>query len=578
MVRKSTADAPPKIAIYARKSKATETGKSIENQITKCRQYALAKLNAAESDLIIFQDYGLSGFYADRPAYQNMMTAILTGNISAVLCYKIDRISRKTLDLLNFIELLKQKNIAFISCTDDIDTQSKTGKIMLSLLASIAEFERDIITERITDNLYELAKEGRWLGGVTPMGYQSVPHHTYQNGKKLISHDLKLIQEEAAVIQQLYALFLKTRSLKQTATQLREKGICTRKKQPYTPKAIKSILENPVYAIADTASYQYIKEQHIPLYAEQTQFDGKRGLLAYNKTHQTKEPDSNQQGIYKRTHQKQELSRWIVTVGQHQGIISGTEWVCAQAILKENQNKYCRPKETSKALLSGKMRCPICQGDTYVRTYSNRYTTDGDLKYTYVCKEKYKDHTACPHSPNIPGNEFDKIVWLKLTDVCCKQTQGYLNTIQEQLQQEQKHLSLPEESPHTQQEKEIYKLTQAIEQQIMNVRTAAENIRPLLLTDISQMQEKKEFLQNQYATQQQCAMLASQQKKVVLSQRKKQLLSWLFHPQAFWQKANSQFISTLALFPQTFIQHISIDQTQKKIFLFLQKENASCHE
>ena len=567
-----------KIAIYARKSKASETGKSIENQISKCRQYALAKLNAEENDFIIFQDYGLSGFYADRPAYQNMMTAILAGHISAVLCYKIDRISRKTLDLLNFIELLRQKNIAFISCTDDIDTQSKTGKIMLSLLASIAEFERDIITERITDNLYELAKEGRWLGGATPMGYQSIPRYTYQNGKKRVSHDLKLIPEEAAVIRELYATFLKTHSLKQTADCLREKGFYTRKKQPYTAKAIKSILENPVYAVADAASYRYIQAQQIPLYAAETRFDGKHGLLAYNKTHQSKEPAPHQQGAYKRRHQKQALSRWIVTIGNHPGIVPGVQWVRAQTILKQNQNKYCRPKETSHALLSEKIRCPVCHGNTYVRTYSNRYTADGVLKYAYICKEKYHNHKTCPHSPNIPGNALDKILWLELAQACQKPKESYLALIQNQLQQEIKQLPPQEPTPAVQLQQEIGNLSKAITQQIMNARTAAANIRPLLLTDISQMQQKKETLQNQYVALQQSANLARQEKTTALTPEKEQVLSCLFSPQIFWQSAYSQQASLLAPLPQTFIQCITIDPKEKKISVFLQKENASDYQ
>ena len=193
-----------KIAIYARKSKATETGKSIENQIKKCTAYAEAKLNAQSQELQIYTDYGLSGFYEDRPAYQKMLSDIQRGAISAVLCYKMDRISRRTIDLLNFIELLKQKQIAFISCTDDIDTQSKTGKIMISLLASIAEFERDIITERITDNLYELAKEGRWLGGNPPTGFGSRSEYTFHQGKKHISHHLAILPQEICTIQQIF--------------------------------------------------------------------------------------------------------------------------------------------------------------------------------------------------------------------------------------------------------------------------------------------------------------------------------------------------------------------------------------
>ena len=76
-----------KIAIYARKSKITETGKSIENQITKCKSYAEYKLEASDDDILVYQDEGLSGFYSDRPQYMQMLQDIRAGKIKAVVCY-----------------------------------------------------------------------------------------------------------------------------------------------------------------------------------------------------------------------------------------------------------------------------------------------------------------------------------------------------------------------------------------------------------------------------------------------------------------------------------------------------------
>ena len=147
-----------KIAVYARKSKITETGKSIEIQKEKCISLACAQFDVAEEDILIYEDEGKSGFYADRPQYKRMLRDIENNKIKAVICYKIDRISRRTVDLLNLVQQMDQKGISFISVSDrELDTSSRTGKIMISLLSAIAEFERDIIAERISDNMYELA-------------------------------------------------------------------------------------------------------------------------------------------------------------------------------------------------------------------------------------------------------------------------------------------------------------------------------------------------------------------------------------------------------------------------------------
>lgn len=450
---------------------------------------------------------------------------------------------------------------------------------MLSLLASIAEFERDIITERITDNLYELAKEGRWLGGNTPLGYKSEPCYTYTNGKKSVSHDLKIIPEEAAIVHKIYETFCKTRSLARTATYLQENQFYTRKKQPFTTKAIKSILSNPVYAIADTASVTYLQQQNISLYVNQaqcSQCNEKNGFLAYNKTHQTKKPDCKKQGVYKRTHQKQENANWIVTTGKHTGIIPGSEWVRTQTILQDNKNKYRRPKQTSNSLLSEKVRCPICQGLTYVRAYSNRYTPEGHLKYAYVCKEKYQNHTTCPHSPNLPGNQLDKMVWLALAKACCTPIANYKKEINHFLQQAEKSLTQPaQDNRKVQLEKEIKKLSQAIENQITNARTAAENIRPLLLADISQMQQEKEKLETQNRKANLCTTHCKTKEISLLPQRKKELLSYLFQPEFLWQRKYPQQADVFCQLPQAFVHHISIDPETKTISVFMQKENAA---
>lgn len=564
---------PPKIAIYARKSKATETGKSIENQIAKCTQYAIAKLNAQEEDLLIYQDYGLSGFYEDRPAYQKMLRDIQFGKISAVLCYKMDRISRKTLDLLNFIENLKQKNIAFISCTDDIDTQSKTGKIMISLLASIAEFERDIITERITDNLYELAKEGRWLGGTTPTGFHSISRHTVYNGKKLVSHHLEVIPQEVETIRQIFSVFLQTCSLTQTAEYLKNQGIRSKNKELYHPKTIKNILQNPVYAAADSNIRHYFAEKGIPIYSPKEKFTGEHGLLAYNKTWQKKQPNRQKPGTYLKQVKPKEPAAWIITVGEHPGIIPGNQWIAAQTILNANKNKYHRPKEQSKAMLAGKVICPICQGATYVRSQSNRYTETGNLKYSYICKQKYLTHANCPESPNIPGNDLDKVVFLALFSAATQNKQAMKKQCLEQIEKFRKN-NLSDHGHNTKEADiaaQIALLEKGIQQQITNLRTAPEAIKPLFMQDIEQMEQEKQQWQQQWESLQQ--KKKEKQQQLTIASLQKQILTFLSTPEIFWQHFYLQQNARLLDFAHQIIDTVAVDTSRQILYITCKMPN-----
>lgn len=106
-----------KIAIYVRKSKITEQGNSIEVQIEKCRRYAYYRYDAKDEDFIIYSDEGLSGFYSDRPGYLRMLSDIDAGRIGAVVCYKYDRISRRTADLSGLVEKLNDRKIEFAAAS-----------------------------------------------------------------------------------------------------------------------------------------------------------------------------------------------------------------------------------------------------------------------------------------------------------------------------------------------------------------------------------------------------------------------------------------------------------------------------
>jgi len=475
-----------KIAIYARKSKITETGKSIENQISKCKSYADLKFDAHDEDILVYQDEGLSGFYSDRPQYMQMLQDIKDNKIQAVICYKFDRISRRTLDLLNMVEQLKQKKIAFISCTDEVDTSSKTGKIIMSLLASIAEFERDIIAERISDNMYELAKEGRWLGGTTPTGFASKKEYVIIGSKKTSENHLEPIPEEQAIVNEMFIRFLETRSVQNVVDWVNGKKIMTKNNKAHTRISVKNILTNPVYASADEDTYAYFSAFDVPIYAEKEDFDGSHGLMIYNKTEQVKEMKDDSTTIhpsYVQKVERRDIEDWIISVGKHKAIISGKEWILTQSILQENKDKYNRPNEKTNSLLSGLIACPYCGKNLFTHRETGRFT-NGKPRFLYKCQTKRNDNTTCSYK-DVKGNSIDQFV----IDTICSMSSGnneyYYKLLENDSLHQAKTIDLDTRIKNL--EKQIDKCSNEIEGQTKNLRLASEASKRYILEDMEKL-------------------------------------------------------------------------------------------
>lgn len=480
-----------KIAIYARKSKITETGKSIENQINKCKSYAALKFDVHDEDIIVYQDEGLSGFYSDRPQYMQMLGDINSNKIKAVICYKFDRISRRTLDLLNLVEQLKQKKIDFISCTDEVDTSSRTGKIIMSLLASIAEFERDIIAERISDNMYELAKEGRWLGGTTPTGFSSKKEHITLGGKKTSENHLEPVPEEQAIVREMFRLFLEVRSVQKVVDWANKKRIMTKNGKSHTRISVKNILTNPVYAAADEDTYAYFCVFDVPIYAEKEDFNGAHGLMIYNKTEQVKEIKDDSTTIhpsYVQKVEKRNIEDWIISVGKHKAIIPGNEWILTQSVLQENKDKYKRPNEKTNSLLSGLIACPYCGKNLFTHRETGRFT-NGKPRFLYKCQSKRKDNTACSYK-DVKGNAIDQFVLDTICSMNKEDSEYYYKLLQNDSVHQTKRIDLDTRIKNL--EKQIDKCSSEIESQAKNLRLASEPTKKYILEDIEKLAKAKE--------------------------------------------------------------------------------------
>ena len=249
------------VAIYARKSRITNKGDSIGVQFKQCADYAKKELGLDEEyEFLQYEDKGLSGYFSDRPDFQRMLHDVQDGKIKAIVCYKLDRVGRKTADLIRLMDFLEMYHVNLLICSNGINTASGLYKIFIQIFAVIAEFERDTLTERIVDNMMELAKDGRWLGGNTPMGF-TVRRVTTGSGKGKSAYSyLESLPEEKCMVQRLYEIFRTTRSIQTTAKQMNEEGFHTPPGATFNASTTRLVLRNPIYCTADKRSYNYFIE------------------------------------------------------------------------------------------------------------------------------------------------------------------------------------------------------------------------------------------------------------------------------------------------------------------------------
>lgn len=388
------------IAIYSRKSRYTGKGESIGNQIDLCREYIRTHYgDAAAEHAVVFEDEGFSGGNLNRPDFKKMMTAAKDRKFKAIVVYRLDRISRNISDFSSLIEELGRLGIDFVSIRESFDTSSPMGRAMMYIASVFSQLERETIAERIRDNMHELAKTGRWLGGTTPTGYasESVKSITV-DGKTKKACKLKLLPDEAEIIYKIFDLYEQYDSLTMTETELLRQGIKTKTGRSFTRFSIKSILQNPVYLIADKDAYQYFVDNEAELFAPESDFDGVRGVLAYNRSDQEK----GRATVYN------PINEWIVSVGEHPGIISSNRWIRVQESLERNKSKSYHKSRGNEALLTGLLWCS-CGSRMYPKV-TGRKTADGQVVFPYMCKLKERSRRELCNVRNANGNLLDAAI------------------------------------------------------------------------------------------------------------------------------------------------------------------------
>ena len=155
---------------YIRVSTEDQAREGISLDAQKAKIEAYAAINDLEL-LGIIRDGGASGKSLDREGIVRLLDLVESGKVEAVIVYKLDRLSRRTLDSLSLIENLESKGIAFHSISEKVDTKSATGKFFLTIISAVAQMERDMIAERTKDALAHKKKKGEWSGRI-PFGFR----------------------------------------------------------------------------------------------------------------------------------------------------------------------------------------------------------------------------------------------------------------------------------------------------------------------------------------------------------------------------------------------------------------------
>jgi site-specific DNA recombinase len=204
-------------AIYTRKSSEHNLDlafSSLDAQREACEAYI--KSQAHEGWRLIpgrYDDGAFSGASLERPALQQLLADVRAGTIDIVLVYKVDRLTRSLADFAKLIELFDAHGVSFVSVTQSFNTSSSMGRLTLNVLLSFAQFERELIGERVRDKIAASKRKGIWVGGPVPLGYAAVD-------KKIV-----VVPAEAEAVRTIFARYLQLGSVRALAEDLDRRGI-----------------------------------------------------------------------------------------------------------------------------------------------------------------------------------------------------------------------------------------------------------------------------------------------------------------------------------------------------------------
>ena len=355
--------AAPKVvrcAIYTRKS--TEEGldqdfNSLDAQREAAEAYIASQQHQGWRALPErYDDGGFSGGNLDRPALKRLLEDITAGKIDAVLIYKIDRLSRSLLDFARIMEIFDKHRVAFVSITQEFHSATSMGRLVLNMLLSFAQFERELIAERTRDKIAAARRKGKWVGGMPLLGYDIDP-----KGSKL-----RVNEAEAARVRTIFALYLEYQALLPVVRELHRRGWRTKRwrtrkghtrgGRAFTRNTLRQLLRNVTYL----------------------------GQIRY---------------------------RQEVHPGEHRPIVDPILWQQVQTLLQA-QRHHQRARFPGGALLR-RLHCGACDC-----AMSSSQTTKGTRRYRYyVCRQAQKrGWQTCP-APALPAGPIEDLVVAQITQL-----------------------------------------------------------------------------------------------------------------------------------------------------------------
>ena len=209
-------------AVYTRKSTEHNLDlefNSLDAQREACEAYI--KSQAHEGWRLVhdrYDDGAFSGASLDRPALQKLIAEVRSGAIDIIVVYKVDRLTRSLADFAKLVELFDLHSVSFVSITQSFNTTTSMGRLTLNVLLSFAQFEREVIGERVRDKIAASKRKGLWVGGPVPLGYASVK-------KKLV-----VLPEEAEAVRTIFARYLELGSIGALTQDLDRRGIRTKQR------------------------------------------------------------------------------------------------------------------------------------------------------------------------------------------------------------------------------------------------------------------------------------------------------------------------------------------------------------
>lgn len=209
-------------AIYTRKS--SEEGldqefNSLDAQYEACKAYVASQKNEGWSlNRERYDDGGISGGTMARPGLEALLADIASGKVDVIVIYKIDRLTRSLADFARIVELLEKHGASFVSVTQSFNTKTSMGRLMLHVLLSFAQFEREVGAERVRDKVAASKAKGMWMGGTIPLGYDVLD-------KKLIINPI-----EADTLRAIFAAFVRLKSVQGTLRWAMREGLKTKRR------------------------------------------------------------------------------------------------------------------------------------------------------------------------------------------------------------------------------------------------------------------------------------------------------------------------------------------------------------